>query len=105
MSEDRRIFLLGYNYNYAIVTTTTRTLRGHQMRIAKLIGCSVVAIMAGMGPGAHASLIGSTFNENITISGSDDHGAYTITAFSGAVTVPGPGNFTATDAVFKQLTQ
>ncbi|HEY3042749.1 MAG TPA: PEP-CTERM sorting domain-containing protein [Vicinamibacterales bacterium] len=51
---------------------------------------------------ADASLIGETFNANVTISGSDDNGFYVINVFSGAIT--GGAGPEISQSVFKQLT-
>jgi hypothetical protein len=55
-------------------------------------------------PATSATLIGQTINANITISGSDDNGSYSIVVLNGPVSIPGPGDFTDTIPVFKQLT-
>jgi len=53
---------------------------------------------------AHASLLGQTFDADITISGTDDDGFYTIPVIDGPITVPGSGTLSVTVPVFKQLT-
>jgi hypothetical protein len=65
------------------------------------LGLALIGFMAvGIAP-ASADLIGQTFNANIEIMGSDDHGGYTISVFNGPVTGPVVNN---TTSVFKQLT-
>src|SRR5262249_51253872 len=54
---------------------------------------------------ARADLLGQTLNANITISGQDDHGAYTINVLSGSITVPGSADLLLDISVFKQLTE
>jgi len=66
------------------------------------LGLALIGFMAvGIAP-ASADLIGQTFNANIEITGSDDHGAYTISVLNGPVTGPVVNDQTP---VFKQLTQ
>jgi hypothetical protein len=66
-------------------------------------GLAVLPLLASAG-GASASLIGATFNADITLTGSDDNGAYTITVLNGPVTVSGPGDLVISTPVFRQLT-
>lgn len=54
----------------------------------KLIGMAAIALSTLCYVGtANASLVGTTLNANINWSGSDDHGAYNISIFSGQITV------------------
>ena len=55
-------------------------------------------------PASSTTLIGQTINADITITGSDDHGSYSLVVLNGPVSIPGPGDFTDTIPVFKQLT-
>ena len=65
------------------------------------LGLLIGFMAVGIAP-ASADLIGQTFNANIEITGSDDHGAYTISVLNGPVTGPVVNDQTP---VFKQLTQ
>src|SRR5215471_4407202 len=68
---------------------------------SRKLGLALIGFMAvGIAP-ASADLIGQTFNANIEITGSDDHGPYTISVLNGPVTGPVVNDKTT---VFKQLT-
>lgn len=60
-------------------------------------------VTCGAGTAWSASLLNQTINADITISGEDDHGFYTLPVLNGAISV-GPG-FTQDIPVFKQLTE
>jgi PEP-CTERM motif len=55
-------------------------------------------------PAASATLFGETLDANITISGEDDNGFYTLQVLDGPVVV-GASGFSDTIPVFKQLTE
>ena len=65
----------------------------------------VVALaLVQAGPAASATLFGETLNANITISGQDDNGFYTLPVLVGPVVV-GVSGFSDSIPVFKQLTE
>ncbi len=74
------------------------------MRYRKLAAALAALPLLLAASSASASLIGTTFNADITLSGSDDNGFYTITVFNGPVTVNGPGDLVISTPVFRQLT-
>ena len=70
---------------------------------------SVFVALAAAGlsaaPTGAATLIGQTIDASINITGEDDNGFYTLPVLTGPITISGPGDFTQTIAVFKQLTE
>ena len=67
--------------------------------LVAIIGLAVVQAT----PAASATLIGETLDANITITGSDDNGPYSLPVLVGPVVV-GPSGFSDDIVVFKQLT-
>jgi PEP-CTERM motif len=67
---------------------------------------SVIAGLAFVhaGPAASATLFGETLDANITITGEDDNGIYTLPVLVGPVVV-GASGFSENIPVFKQLTE
>ena len=68
----------------------------------------ILVVIAGLAlaqtaPAASATLFGETLDANITITGQDDNGSYTLQVLDGPVVV-GASGFSDTIAVFKQLT-
>jgi hypothetical protein len=75
------------------------------MRGARRVSIALfTVILWAFAPAAHASLIGQTFNADISILGEDDNGFYTISLLNGPVSIPGPGDLVVTVPFFKQLT-
>jgi hypothetical protein len=69
----------------------------------------ILSVMAGLAlvqtaPAASATLFGETLDANITISGEDDNGFYTLPVLVGPVVVGATG-FSENIPVFKQLTE
>src|ERR1700691_3536298 len=61
-------------------------------------------VLVQAAPAASATLFGETLDANITISGEDDNGFYTLQVLDGPVVV-GASGFSDTIPVFKQLTE
>ena len=61
-------------------------------------------VLVQAAPAASATLFGETLDANITITGQDDNGFYTLPVLLGPVVV-GASGFSDTIAVFKQLTE
>lgn len=64
----------------------------------------VLLASAVAAPASSATLLGQTINADITITGSDDHGAYTIDVLNGPITI-GASGYSIDVPVFKQLTE
>jgi hypothetical protein len=73
--------------------------------IPKVLFAAIGLASFGVAPASSTTLIGQTISADITISGQDDNGFYTITVLNAPVPIPGPGNFATTIPVFKQLTE
>jgi PEP-CTERM motif len=72
--------------------------------VPKVLFAAIGLASFGVAPASSTTLIGQTINADITITGSDDNGSYSLVVLNGPVSIPGPGDFTDTIAVFKQLT-
>jgi hypothetical protein len=72
--------------------------------IPKVLFAAIGLASFGVAPASSTTLIGQTINADITITGSDDNGSYSLVVLNGPVSIPGPGDFTDTIPVFKQLT-
>jgi hypothetical protein len=76
------------------------------MKLKTLFAASV-AVAVSLATGVQASaatLIGQTIDVSINIIGADDSGFYTLPVLAAPITISGPGDFSLTIPVFKQLT-
>src|SRR3984957_5683934 len=79
--------------------------RGTLMKnISEILFAVVGLALVQAAPAASATLFGETLDANITITGQDDNGSYTLQVLDGPVVV-GASGFSDTIPIFKQLTQ
>jgi hypothetical protein len=72
-------------------------------KIPEILFAIVGLALVQAAPATSATLFGETLDANITITGQDDNGSYTLQVLDGPVVV-GASGFSDTIAVFKQLT-
>jgi hypothetical protein len=78
---------------------------GFHATIRNFVAYLVALLVLGGFSANAATLIGQTINADITITGADDNGPYSISVFNGPAIVSGPGDLILNFPVFRQLTE